>query len=167
MCGTVINKCKLKENGFQFFWGSSKYEGNEFRASYRDTHRAVTYFARDPLRSYFNESKKKKRFFLYLHFSYNHSTHYFLAFCVKFANHTTKNVTYRRSRPLRSTAVVMTWRQSNVSSMYELCWSIIGSSKESLRQCKYFLKRNAKTYHDHLSHYSIIFTFVLQSHYLI
>ena len=88
---------------------------------------------------------------------------YFFFFLYKVCKlHDEKNVTNRRIRSLRSTAVVMTWRQSGErfdilwrrlftrgrhhmiswrTSMYEPCWSKIhvGSSKESLWQCKYYI----------------------------
>ena len=44
---------------------------------------------------------------------------FFFFFFVKFANYMAENVTNQRIRPLRSIAVVMTWRQSNVSTTNE------------------------------------------------
>ena len=51
----VKTKYKYKR-WISFFWGSWKYE--------RNGSKGVTYFARDPLRSYFNEPAKNEIYFL-------------------------------------------------------------------------------------------------------
>ena len=86
-----------------------------------------------------------------------HSTLYLQAVLCKVCKlHAEQNITNRRIRPLRSTAVVMAWRQSNVSttnenmclpatsldnngtminwrsSMYDPCRYKIGSAKERI-----------------------------------
>ena len=55
----VKTKCKYKR-WISFFWGSSKYERNGSRAKF--TWRP--YFARDPLRSYFDEPQENEIYFL-------------------------------------------------------------------------------------------------------
>ena len=47
-----------------FFWGSWKYERSGSRAKLRWRPSDVTYFARDPLRSYFHEPQKNEIYFL-------------------------------------------------------------------------------------------------------
>ena len=55
----VKTKCKYMR-WISFFWGSRKYERNGSRAKLT----GVTYFARDPLRSYFHEPQKNEIYFL-------------------------------------------------------------------------------------------------------
>ena len=76
-------------------------------------------FARDPLRPYFDEPQKKKNEIILFTFVYNRSAHYFRAFSMKIVNYVAKNVINGRIRPLCTTAVVMTWRQSYVSTTNE------------------------------------------------
>ena len=54
----VKTKCKYKR-WISFFWGSLKYERNEFHAKLTWHPSCVIYFARDPLHSYFDEPQKK------------------------------------------------------------------------------------------------------------
>ena len=57
----VKTKCKYKR-WISFFWSSSKYERNGSSAQLPEE--GVTYFARDPLRSYFYEPQKNEIYFL-------------------------------------------------------------------------------------------------------
>ena len=59
----VKTECKCKR-WISFFWGSSKYERNGSRAQLTWSPSSVTYFARDPLRSYFYELQKNEIYFL-------------------------------------------------------------------------------------------------------
>ena len=51
----VKPKSKYKR-WISFFWGLSKYERNRSRAKFMWSHSGVTYFARDPLPSYFDNN---------------------------------------------------------------------------------------------------------------
>ena len=59
-------KCKYKRWS-SFFWGSSKYECNEYREKLTWHPPGVTYFARDPLRLYIYEPQKNEIYFLNNH----------------------------------------------------------------------------------------------------
>ena len=59
----VKTQCKYKR-WISFFWGSWKYERNGSRAKLTWRPLGVTYFARDPLRSYFHEPQKNEIYFL-------------------------------------------------------------------------------------------------------
>ena len=69
----VKTKCKYRR-WISFFWGSSKYERNGSRTSKYERNGSrtvlmwrpsdVSYFARDPLCSYFDEPQKNEIYFL-------------------------------------------------------------------------------------------------------
>ena len=118
-------------------------------------------FAWDLLRSYFHESQKKRNSFLIFTLWF-YIVWFIICGFFFFANKRWRKVIIRRVWLLRSTAVTMTWRQSNVTSVsqllhlsmtslthkvawtnvvyewvYELHLSKIGSSKETVVEWKY------------------------------
>ena len=63
-------KTKYKYKRISFFWESWKYERNGSHAKLTWRPSGVTYFARNPLRSYFHEPQKIEIYFLNSHFIY-------------------------------------------------------------------------------------------------
>ena len=61
----LYEPCKYKTR-ISFFWHSSKYERNGSRAKL-----TWRYFARDPLRSYFDECQKNEIYFVIIHLFIN------------------------------------------------------------------------------------------------
>ena len=59
----VKTKYKYKR-WISFFWDSRKYERNGSRAKLTWRPSGITYFARDPLRPYFQEPQKNEIYFL-------------------------------------------------------------------------------------------------------
>ena len=91
-----------------FLWGSWKYERNGSRA-------------RDPFCSYFHELQKKwNSSLIFTLCFYIVFVHYLWNFGLNLANKRRRKVIIRRVWLLRSTAVTMTWRQSNVTSASQL-----------------------------------------------
>ena len=143
----VKTKCKYKR-WISFFWGSWKYERNGPRAKLTWSPSGVTYFARDPKGFTFTLTSHGTRC---VHTSMNLRKNCYLCnFDLNPANKWRRKVIIWRGWLLRSTAVTMAWRHSNVtsanqqlhSSMTSLMgvWTssvLIRSSKEIVVECKY------------------------------
>ena len=59
-----VKSVNMYKRWILFFWGSWKYERNGSRAKLTWRPSGITYFARDPLRSYFHEPQENEIYFL-------------------------------------------------------------------------------------------------------